>query len=157
MLGYFNDSNYYLVFTQRWVAGYMRKGNPVIVHGPHSTLRWRTDIRPNTSHWSYFTMVIMIPVNKNIWSETLTRRTNKVIGHWMIPYQDLNFFYSGVSGFTSAILLLNVDSDTPKTRYEENITNRTSYYSQVFENVLNCNNNTKLQENKENYLGSLQL
>ena len=99
----------------------------------------------------------MIPVNKNIWSETLTRRTNKVIGHWMIPYQDLNFFDSGVSGFTSAILLLNVDSDTPKTRYEENITKRTSYHSQVFENVLNCHNNTKLQENKGNYLGSLQL
>ena len=75
----------------------------------------------------------------------------------MIPYQDLNFFDSGVSGFTSAILLLNVDSDTPKTRYEENITNRTSYHSQVFENVPNCHINTKLQENKENYLGSLQL
>ena len=96
-------------------------------------------------------------MNKNIWSETLTTRTNKVIGHWMIPYQDINFFYSRASGFTSTILSLDVDSDTTKTRYEENITNRTSYHSQVFENVPNCHINTKLQENKENYLGSLQL
>jgi hypothetical protein len=43
-----------------------------------------------------------------------------------VTYQDLNFFASGISGFTSTVLLPIVDKDTPKTAYKEYITHGNS-------------------------------
>jgi hypothetical protein len=119
----------YLVLAQGWITGYVRKRNSVRVHWSWTTLRWWAHTSTDRSHWTFFTLGI-IPVYKNIIvrkhghnSQGQKRGGNSLLA---VTYQDLNFFASGISGFTSTVLLPIVDKDTPKTAYKEYITHGNS-------------------------------
>lgn len=55
-------------------------------------------------------------LNKNESVAFSQLRLKEKINYPIKSYQDLNFVASGKSGFTTTLLLLNADKDTPETQ-----------------------------------------